>query len=146
MAYHGYIQVLCRNGHLDVLDVSSDDGSIYAWVFDPVRFAELQPITIHAGEPDHVLWRCPVCGQLAAWVNRYSVWWDEPGMWEMREGPVALEFAQPPVYKIPPMDFDRGEYLDIPREARKRIACEGSRTGEEGVRETGGEREGSGGA
>jgi hypothetical protein len=150
MAYRGEIQVLCKNGHLDTFDVASDDGiaSVYYWYFDPVEFAK-RPVEYVFGEPSHALWQCPVCGQLAAWVNRYSIWWNDPDNEEITEGPVALEFAQPPVYKIPNVDIGRGAYFDIPRRSREAAegnSPEGTGAGEKGVREDGGECQGSGGA
>jgi hypothetical protein len=93
MSYQGHIQVLCINGHYEELDVASWDQCRYVFSVKDIREDFFT-----------ILWRCKHCGELAAWTNEYSIWWQENDMKNINggyEGPVELECAEPPRYNIP---------------------------------------------
>ena len=109
MSYQGYIQVLCKNGHHEELHITSWDD--YKYVFSPEDVRE---------DYDTPLWKCPHCGELAVWTNQYSIWWQEHNdSWQDSwgefeyEGPVALSFAEPPVYKVPEFHGRRENEEDL---------------------------------
>ena len=54
MSFEGYYQVICKNGHYNLVDC-----------FQYPRFEEKNKETVFEGE----LYKCPLCEALAAWYN-----------------------------------------------------------------------------
>lgn len=66
MSFEGYYQIVCSNGH------EGECGCYYNPVFEP---KELDPSGEGFPSPygEERLWKCPVCGELAAWWNLVDV-------------------------------------------------------------------------
>lgn len=66
MSFEGYYQILCRNGHIASADC-----------YDYPRFTiERKGVQIENDFDriwDEPIWKCPVCGELAAWWNLVDV-------------------------------------------------------------------------